>query len=71
MGPEYRNHKFVVGFDTEKMLGLAFTGANTKNSLMTIKLKTEEGEYQATRMHIVLVAQQVLEVSDTGITIFD
>ena len=53
------------------MLGLAFTGINTKNSLMTIKLKTEGGEYQATRMHIVLVAQQVIKVSDTGITIFD
>ena len=68
---EYRFNKFVVGFDTEKMLGLSFTGANTKNSLMTIRLKTLDGEYQATRMHIVLVAQQVLEVSDTGITIFD
>ena len=29
-GFEYRNNKFVVGFDTEKMLGLAFTGINTK-----------------------------------------
>ena len=53
------------------MLGLAFTGINTKHSLMTINLKTDEGEHQATRMHIVLVAQQVLEISDTGITIFD
>ena len=70
-GSEYRNHKRVVGFDIEKMLGLAFTGVNTKNSLMTIKLKTDEGEHQATRMHIVLFAQQVLQVSDTGITMFD
>ena len=68
---EYRNNKFVVGFDTEKMLGLSFTGANTKNSLMTIRLKTLDGEYVASRMHIILVAQQVIEVSDTGITIFD
>ena len=73
-GTDYRNHKFVVGFDTEKMLGLAFTGANTKNSLMTIKYKTKHAtnpEGQASRMHIVLVAQQVLEVSDSGVTIFD
>ena len=53
------------------MLGLAFTGANTKNSLMTIKLKTRAGKNQATIMHIVLVAQQVLEVSDSGVTNFD
>ena len=52
------------------MLGLAFTGINTKSSLMTIKAKTDDGEHQATIMHIVVVAQQVLEVSDTSITIF-
>jgi hypothetical protein len=38
---------------------------------MSIKLKTKGGDYQATRMHIVLVAQQVIEVSDSGITICD
>jgi hypothetical protein len=70
-GDDYRNHKFVVGFDTEKMLGLSFTGINTKNSLMTIKLKTKGGDYQASRMHIVLVAQQVIEIGDSGITVFD
>ena len=53
------------------MPGLAFTGINTKNSLMTIKVKTHVGEYQASRMHIVLVAQQVLEVGDSGSTSFD
>ena len=70
-GPDYRNRKFVVGFDTEKMLELAFTGANTKNKLMTIQFKTKNPEGQASRMHIVLVAQQIIEVSDSGITIFD
>ena len=53
------------------MLGLEFTGINTKNSLMTIKVKTNTGDYQASRVHIVLVAQQVFEVSDTGITSLD
>jgi hypothetical protein len=70
-GNEYRDNKFVVGFDTEKMLGLAFTGMNTKNSLMTVKLKTVGGDGQASRMHIVLVAQQVIDVGDSGITIYD
>ena len=67
-GDDYRNHRVVVGFDTENMLGLAFTGINTNNNLMTIKFKNNAGDYQASRMHIVLAAQQVLEVSDTGIT---
>jgi hypothetical protein len=70
-GNEYRNNKFIVGFDTEKMVGLAFTWTNTKNSLMSIRLKTDGGDGQATRMHIVLVAQQVIEIGDSGITVFD
>ena len=53
------------------MLGLAFTGINTKNTLMIIKVKTNVGEYQASGMHIVLVAQQVLEIGDSGVKIFD
>ena len=70
-GDEYRNHKLVVGFDTECMLGLAFTRANTTNSLMTVKFKVPGGDNQATRKHIVLVAQQIIEVSDSGITVWD
>ena len=70
-GDEYRNHKVVVGFDTERMLGPAFTGRNTKNSLMTFKVQTKGQDRQASRMHIVLVAQQIFEVGDSGVTIFD
>ena len=70
-GDDYRNHKFVVGFDTERMLGLAFTGANTKNSLMTVKFKVTGTDNQASRMHIVLLAQQIIECGDYGITLFD
>ena len=70
-GDDYRNHKFVVGFDTERMLGLAFTGANTKHSLMTIEFQVPGGDKQAPRMHIGLVSQQIFEIGDSGITIFD
>ena len=70
-GDDYRNHKFVVGFDSENMLGLAFTGANTNKALMTIKFEVPGGDNQASRMHIVVVALQIIECSDSGITIFD
>ena len=53
------------------MLGLAFTGIKTTSSLMLVKFKTNVGEYQASRMHSVLVVQQALEVGDSGITTFD
>jgi hypothetical protein len=69
-GNDYRNNKFIVGIDCEKLLGLAFTGMNTQNSLMTIKLKTGEVN-RADRMHILLTTEQILEISDSGITVFD
>ena len=70
-GNSYRNNKFIVGFDTEQLLGLSFTGMNTRNSLMTAHLKTGTGEYQADRMHIVLLAEQILEVGNFGVMVFD
>jgi len=59
-GNSYRNNKFIVGIDTEKLLGLSFTGMNTRNSLMTAHLKTGTGDQQADRMHIVLLSEQIL-----------
>ena len=70
-GNEYRNNKFIVGIDTEKLLGLAFTGMNTRNNLMTVHLKSQTGNYQADRMHVILLAEQILELGDTGSLVFD
>jgi hypothetical protein len=69
-GNDYRNGKFIVGLDCEKLLGLAFTGMNTKNSLMTVKLKTAELN-RANRIHILLFSEQILEVNDTGVSVYD
>jgi hypothetical protein len=69
-GNEYRNNKFIVAMDCEKILGLAFTGTNTKNSLMTVRMKTER-DNAAHRFHILLTAEMVIEVSDAGIAVFD
>jgi hypothetical protein len=69
-GNEYRNNKFIVAMDCEKLLGLAFTGMNTKNSLMTVRMKTEQYN-RANRFHILLTSEQILEVSDAGISVFD
>ena len=70
-GNDYRNNKFIIGIDTEKLLGLSFTGMNTRNNLMTVHLKTQTGDYQANRMHIILLAEQILELGDTGSMVFD
>ncbi len=69
-GNDYRNDKFIVGIDCEKLLGLAFTGMNTKNSLMTVKLKTAEAN-RANRIHILLFSENILEINDTGVSVYD
>jgi hypothetical protein len=53
------------------MLGLSFTGQNTKNALMTVELQTASGYFLANRMHIILVSEQIIEIGDSGITVFD
>jgi hypothetical protein len=73
-GNEYRNNKFIVGIDTEKLLGLSFTGTNTRNSLMTVHLKTVSevsNDFKADRMHITLLSEQILEVGDVGVMVYD
>ena len=39
---------------------------NTKNNLMTVLFKSQEGDFKADRMHIILLAEQILELGDTG-----
>ena len=55
---------------TEKLLGLSFTGMNTRNNLMTVRLKSQTGDYKADRMHIILLAEQILELGDTGSMVY-
>ena len=69
-GLERRSNKFIVGIDTEKLLGLSFTGMNSRNNLMTVHLKTETGAYQADRMRIVLLAEQIVELADAGALVY-
>ena len=52
------------------MPGVSFSGTNTKNALMTVKLKTSEAN-KADRSNIVLMAQQVVEIGSVGIDVFD
>jgi hypothetical protein len=44
---------------------------NTRNNLMTVRVKTETGAYQADRMHIVLLAEQIVELADAGALVYD
>ena len=77
---EYRDHKMILGIDTEKVLEAGFTGLNTRSGdLMTVKLSyANKGSAVgstfsrlADRMHIVLHSDQIVEVRDSGCTVYD
>jgi hypothetical protein len=72
---EYRSHKFIIGIDTEKILEAGFTGINTKaGDLMVIKVKQASGIPQANicnKMYITLHSDQILNIRDTGVEVFD
>ncbi len=38
---------------------------------MTVNLTTQDTAYKADRMHIILLAEQILELGDTGSMVYD
>ncbi len=68
----YRNLKFVIGLDLEKVLQAGFTGINTKaGDLLTVKTKSLATTDNATMMHIILHADMILNISDNGVSVYD
>ena len=70
---EFRNHKFALAFDTEKNLGSAFTGVNTKSgSLLTVKLKsTANSTNMPDTIYVTMHYDGILQVSDASVSVFD
>ena len=71
---DYRNCKFIVGIDTEKMLDAGFTGTSTKaGDLMTIRIKQPKvaTANQINCIYITLHSDQVLEIRDSGTQVMD
>jgi len=72
-GRDYRRLKFIIGLDLERVLGAGFTGINTKaGDLLTIKTKCLKDDiYTPTKMHVILHADCVLNISDSGVSVFE
>ena len=71
---EYRHSKMIIGIDTERQLGSSFTGINTRaGDVMTIMLnhKNTNNLTYATQIYITLHSANVLEIRDSGVTVFD
>ena len=77
----YRQDKFIVGFSFEKIPDAEWSGINTKAGqilMVNVKALNETGmptvggvRKIADMMYSVLEAQQILEIRDVGITIYD
>jgi hypothetical protein len=74
---QYRNNKFIIGCDTEKALQAGFTGLNTRQGdLLSIKIKAMHNhvltkEKMPDTMYVVLHSDQIMEISDAGVQVFD
>ena len=71
---EYRHHKFILGIDTEKVLEAGFTGQSTKmGDILNVRFdnRSTNSAHYPHEMHIILHSDNILEVRDSGITIFD
>ena len=67
---------FIIGIDCEKALDASWTGLNTKaGQLLTIKLKganaTIDAGIMPTKMYITLHSDNILEIRDSGASVFD
>ena len=71
---EYKCRKFVLGFDMEKVLEAGFTGINTRQGdIMSITFNHNSGtaSHYAKDMQIVLTSDQIMEIADSGVTVYD
>ena len=76
---QFRDNRFILGTDCERILDAGFTGLNTRaGDLMTVKFKnassgftTNGTECLADRLHVVLHSDQIMEIRDSGVQVFD
>ena len=73
----YRDRKFVLALQCEKMSGASFTGINTRaGDLLTLRMKAANGNSipmssDTHKMHYCLNYDAVLNINDTGVTILE
>ena len=72
---EYRRWKFVIATNMEKVLEAGFTGMNTRaGDILNISFKHNQSnmpENYVTSMHVVLQSDNIMEIRDGGVQVFD
>ena len=73
---QFRENKFVMAFDFQKMADVSFTGINTRmGSLITFKVRGNEGTLAETEqiqeIFVNLVSESILELTESGAIVYD
>ncbi len=75
---EYRTNKFIIGFNTSKVFNALGTGVSTRQGdLLRIALKPSDSTLSSTAnsypetLHVCLISDQMLELRDSGVVVFD
>ena len=71
---EYKRRSFVLGIDTETILAAAMTGHNTRSGeLLNIQFDQSStlASTRPTDMYIVLHSDNLIEISDSGVRVYD
>jgi hypothetical protein len=73
---DYRNHKFILAFDCERVAGSNFTGLNIKNgSQISVRMKPVGSSVatvnQPDQVYITLHYDSILSIKDSGIEVFE
>ena len=73
---EYRDDKFVIGIDTEKVLGASFSRYNSKaGNLTVLRLKPSYANTITTagnfKLHYVLRYDSIMQIMDSGVIILE
>ena len=70
----YFNHEYIIGQNFEKIEGASFTGINTKmGDLLTIRLWNQApvAADRPNKIFVAMLGDQIMNISDTGIQVFD
>ena len=71
---EFRTCKFIWGTDMGKILEAGFTGMNTRNSdILSVRFDHSDSTAAnyATSMHILLHSDNIMEIRDSGVQVYD
>ena len=74
---QYRNEHFIAGIDCENASGASYTGLSTRaGDLLTVRVKAQEkatltAALMPDTMYIVLHSENVCQIGDGGVSVFD